>query len=223
MSDLEKLSKRLDYKFHDLSLLEIALTHRSANRNHYERMEFLGDAVLNLVISDTLYQEFPEAAEGQLSRLRASLVKGDNLSKHAKELELGDYLRLGSGELKSGGFRRKSILADVFESIIGAIYLDSGFENARAFILRIFEQQLEAVDLSMNLKDPKTQLQELLQAKGYELPTYEIQSTSGKAHNQTFEVSCEVALLPAPVIGTGSSRRKAEQAAAKQVLDMLNA
>lgn len=222
MSELINLSKRLGHSFKDLSLLETAVTHRSANRNHYERMEFLGDAVLNMVISDTLYNKFPEAAEGQLSRLRASLVKGDNLSKHAKTLELGEYLRLGSGELKSGGFRRKSILADVFESIIGAIYLDSGFDRARQFILDIFAQQIDAVDLSQNLKDPKTQLQEYLQAKGYELPVYEIQSTSGKAHNQTFEVSCEIELLPAPVVGSGTSRRKAEQAAAKQVLDMLN-
>ena len=222
MPELESLSKRLNHHFQDSSLLEAALTHRSANRNHYERMEFLGDAVLNLVISDTLYRQFPEAAEGQLSRLRASLVKGENLSKHAKQLELGEYLRLGSGELKSGGFRRKSILADVFESIIGAIYLDTGLNDARSFILQVFKQQLEAVDLSKNLKDPKTQLQELLQAKGCDLPMYEIQSTTGKAHNQTFQVSCEISLLPAPVVGTGSSRRQAEQAAAKQVLEILN-
>ena len=222
MSELLVLSKRLGHTFKDSSLLEVAITHRSANRNHYERMEFLGDAILNMVVSDTLYKKFPEATEGQLSRLRASLVKGDNLSKHAKQLELGEYLRLGSGELKSGGFRRKSILADVFESIIGAIYLDAGFDVARQFILNIFQQQIAAVDLSQNLKDPKTQLQEFLQAQGHELPTYEIQSTSGKAHNQTFQVSCEVEVLPALVIGTGTSRRKAEQAAAKQVLEMLN-
>ena len=222
MSELLVLSKRLGHTFKDPSLLDVAITHRSANRNHYERMEFLGDAILNLVISDTLYNKFPEASEGQLSRLRASLVKGDNLSKHAKKLELGEYLRLGSGELKSGGFRRKSILADVFESIIGAIYLDAGFDMARQFILKVFEQQIAEVDLSQNLKDPKTQLQEYLQAQGQELPTYEIQSTSGKAHNQTFQVSCEVGLLTAPVIGSGTSRRKAEQAAAKQVLEMLN-
>jgi len=222
MHELETLSKRLNYSFHDPSLLETALTHRSANRNHYERMEFLGDAVLNMVISDSLYQQFPEAAEGQLSRLRASLVKGENLSKHAKHMELGEYLRLGSGELKSGGFRRKSILADVFESIIGAIYLDAGFEAAREFILQVFKQQLDAADLSKNLKDPKTRLQELLQARGCDLPMYEIQSTSGKAHNQIFQVSCEISLLPTPVIGSGSSRRQAEQAAAKQVLDILN-
>ena len=222
MSELEVLSRRLAYTFHDPSFLEIALTHRSAHRGHYERMEFLGDAVLNLVISDNLYIKFSEASEGQLSRLRASLVKGDNLSKHAKALELGNFIRLGSGELKSGGFRRKSILADVFESIIGAIYLDSGFENAKAFILRIFKQQLDAVDLSKNLKDPKTQLQELLQSRGCELPMYEIQSTSGKAHNQTFQVTCEVALLAEPVIGTGTSRRQAEQSAAKQILEILS-
>jgi len=223
MRDLITLSKQLGYTFKDITLLETALTHRSANRRHYERMEFLGDAVLNLVISDVLYNKFQDASEGQLSRLRASLVKGENLSKHAKLLGLGEHLRLGSGELKSGGFRRKSILADVFESIIGAIYLDAGPDQARQYILNIFSQQLANVDLSQNLKDPKTQLQEYLQSKGHELPTYEIQSTSGKAHNQTFQVSCEVELLSAPVIGTGTSRRKAEQEAAKQVLDLLNA
>lgn len=222
MRDFLPLCKRLNYSFNDPSLLEVALTHRSANKHHYERMEFLGDAVLNLVISDELYKRFPDASEGQLSRLRASLVKGDNLSKHAKELELGEYVRLGSGELKSGGYRRKSILADVFESIIGAIYLDNGFEQARQHILTQFSRQLDGVDLSTNLKDPKTRLQELLQAKGCNLPAYEIQCTSGKAHNQTFQVSCEIELLSEPVIGTGSSRRKAEQAAASQVLDMLN-
>ncbi len=222
MHDIASLSKRLGYIFKNSALLEVALTHRSAGRDHYERMEFLGDAVLNLVISDALFQKFPDAAEGQLSRLRASLVKGDNLSKHARQLELGEYLRLGSGELKSGGYRRKSILADVFESIIGAIYLDAGFESARDYILNRFASQIAETSLSADLKDPKTRLQELLQARGCELPSYEIHSTTGKAHNQVFEVKCLIELLPEPVLGSGPSRRKAEQAAAKQVLTLLD-
>ena len=221
MTDIAGLSKQLSYTFNTPSLLVTALTHRSANKNHYERMEFLGDAVLNLVISDQIFVSFPEASEGQLSRLRASLVKGENLSIHAKALKLGDYLQLGSGELKSGGYRRNSILADVFESIIGAIYLDGGFEPARKFILDMFAEQLASTDITKNLKDPKTQLQELLQSQGHELPQYKIEQISGQAHNQTFEVSCQVAMIDELTIGKGTSRRKAEQAAAKQILQKL--
>ncbi len=221
MDDLTTLSKRLAYQFNDLELLNIALTHRSANKNHYERMEFLGDAILNVTITDDLYHRFPKASEGDLSRLRASLVKGDTLSELAKSLALGEYLRLGSGELKSGGFRRNSILADVFESIIGAIYLDGGNECSKKFILEQFDERLNAADITKNLKDPKTRLQELLQAKGCDLPNYEITNTSGQAHNQTFDVTCHVALVPEPTEGTGNSRRKAEQAAAQQMLEIL--
>ncbi len=223
MDDLSILSKRLSYHFKDLELLNTALTHRSANKKHYERMEFLGDAILNVTITDELYHRFPNASEGDLSRLRASLVKGDTLSELAKLLDLGEYLRLGSGELKSGGFRRNSILADVFESIIGAIYLDGGNQASKQFILEQFAERLAQADITKNLKDPKTRLQELLQSKGCELPNYEIKNTSGQAHNQTFDVTCHVSLVPKPTEGSGNSRRKAEQAAAEQMLAILEA
>lgn len=222
MSDHKLLEARLAYQFHNPAFLESALTHRSASRNHYERMEFLGDAVLNLVISSELYHRYPDASEGDLSRLRAHLVKGESLSQVASELSLGDFLRLGSGELKSGGYRRKSILADVLESIIGAIYLDAGFSEAQGFILRVFADRIENVGDVKELKDPKTRLQEFLQAKALPLPNYEVVKTSGQAHNQVFEVSCMVSMLDKPIHGSGSSRRKAEQAAAEKALELLH-
>jgi len=221
MNELLILSKRLAYTFNNLELLNMALTHRSANKNHYERMEFLGDAILNVVITIDLYKRFPQAPEGDLSRLRASLVKGVTLSELAITLELGDFLRLGSGELKSGGFRRNSILADVFESIIGAIYLDGGDEAATEFILSRFAERLSTVDITKNLKDPKTRLQELLQSRGCDLPRYIIANTHGQAHNQTFDVSCSVSITEKPTAGSGNSRRKAEQAAAEKMLEIL--
>jgi len=221
MSDYTVLSKRLSHQFKDPELLATALTHRSANKQHYERMEFLGDAILNLIITDDLYHRFPNATEGKLSRLRASMVKGETLAQLAKHIELGDFLHLGSGELKSGGFRRDSILADVFESIIGAIYLDAGYVPAKQFVLATFKERLEKIDINVDLKDPKTRLQELLQAKGCDLPVYEILSTTGQAHNQMFKVSCQVALSDSPAEGSGNSRRKAEQEAAKQMLEKL--
>ena len=184
-------------------------------------MEFLGDAILNLIITDDLYNRFPDATEGNLSRLRASMVKGETLSQIAKSLELGEFLRLGSGELKSGGFRRESILADVFESIIGAIYLDQGYEYAQKFVLSMFEERLTNADVNVDLKDPKTRLQELLQSRGSELPIYEILSTHGKAHNQTFKVACHVSISERSTQATGNSRRKAEQGAAKLMLEQL--
>ena len=221
MPDYSVLCKRLAYEFKDPVLLETALTHRSANKKHYERMEFLGDAILNLIITDDLYHRFPDASEGKLSRLRATMVKGETLSKLAQSLELGDFLNLGSGELKSGGFRRKSILADVFESIIGAIYLDQGYDAAKSFVLKMFHERLNSADININLKDPKTRLQEFLQSKGQDLPVYEILTTHGKAHNQTFEVACHVPLAEKITKGTGNSRRKAEQIAAEQMLQQL--
>ncbi|MEJ2362615.1 MAG: ribonuclease III [Gammaproteobacteria bacterium] len=222
MSDTQRLEARLGYHFQDIALLETALTHRSASKCHYERMEFLGDAVLNLVISTDLYRRFPQAREGELSRLRAHLVKGESLSIIAGELSLGEFLRLGSGELKSGGYRRNSILADALESIIGAIYLDAGFEQTREFILRVFANWLDSVGQVKELKDPKTRLQEYLQARSLPLPVYDVVKTSGQAHKQTFEVSCQVTLLDKPVIASGNSRRKAEQAAAQQILELLD-
>ena len=223
MSDHKLLADRLGYTFNNPSYLETALTHRSAGKNHYERMEFLGDAVLSFVISSEIYTLFPQASEGELSRLRAHLVKGESLSTIASDLGLGDFLQLGSGELKSGGFRRKSILADALESIIGAIYLDAGFTAAQEFILHIFKDKLAKVGEVKELKDPKTRLQEYMQAKALALPRYEVVKTTGQAHNQTFEVSCSVSILDKPVHGTGNSRRTAEQVAAEQVLELINA
>ena len=221
MSDYSVLCKRLSYQFKTPELLVTALTHRSATKQHYERMEFLGDAILNLIITDDLYHRFSDATEGKLSRLRASMVKGETLAQVAKVIALGDFLHLGSGELKSGGFRRDSILADVFESIIGAIYLDGGYESARQFVLSMFKERLDKIDINVDLKDPKTRLQELLQARGCDLPVYEILSTTGQAHNQSFDVSCHVSLTEKPAQGIGNSRRKAEQEAAKQMLEQL--
>jgi len=222
MKDLVALEKKIGYQFSNHTYLENALTHRSADKHHYERLEFLGDAILNFVISEELYTSYPEATEGELSRLRAHLVKGDTLAELALTLQLSDYLRLGSGELKSGGFRRKSILADVMESIMGAIFLDGGIEPVRQFILAIYQQKLSGVDINRNLKDPKTRLQEFMQAMGQPLPEYEIIATAGKAHKQTFSVACQVSLLTESVTATGTSRRKAEQAAANKVLQQLD-
>lgn len=221
MPELKKLCHSISYDFNDISYLQTALTHRSANKRHYERLEFLGDSILSFVISSELYRRFPKAREGQLSRMRASLVKGDTLAVLAKDLNLGDYLILGSGELKSGGFRRSSILADCLEAIIGAIYLDGGTEAARTFILNVFDTKLDNASPDVNLKDPKTQLQEYLQANGQELPVYEITETKGQAHNQVFYIECQVGLLEQPVTAKGTSRRKAEQTAARKVLDMI--
>lgn len=220
-TDTNRLYKVLDYSFKDESLLTTALTHRSANSTHNERFEFLGDAVLGLVITTYIYQNFPEANEGELSRLRASLVKGATLSKIAKEISLGDWLLLGSGELKSGGFRRDSILADALEAIFGSIYLDGGFESVQRVILRLFEPRLQDVDPASLRKDPKTELQEHLQAKGLSLPKYKVLKTSGKAHQQTFKVECDIQAYDFITTGEGLSRRKAEQDAAKRALDLI--
>lgn len=222
MSDLAKVSRALGYEFASPEFLETALTHRSVGSVNNERLEFLGDAVLSFVISASLYERFPQADEGRLSRLRAALVKGETLTEIARQLELGNYLRLGPGEMKSGGHRRASILADAVEALIGAVYLDAGIEPARELILRLygerFEQDLPGAE---QLKDPKTRLQEWLQGRRESLPVYEVVSVSGEAHDQTFVVTCTVAGLPAPTTGTGASRRKAEQDAADEALRQL--
>jgi ribonuclease-3 len=188
---------------------------------NYERLEFLGDAILSFVIADYLYTNYPGADEGELSRYRASLVKGETLAELASNMELGEYLNLGPGELKSGGFRRKSILADSLEAIMGAIYLDGGIEPARKFILSLYPKRLEAMLSADVLKDPKTRLQEYLQSRRLALPVYETKAVHGEAHNQTFEIVCLVEGLNEPVLGTGSSRRKAEQDAAQQMLEKI--
>ena len=221
MHNLEKLCRKLGYEFQQPELLERALTHRSYSARNNERMEFLGDAVLGYLISDELYRQFPEASEGELSRLRASLVRGDTLASIATDLELGEYLNLGSGELKSGGHRRRSILADAFEAVIGAVYLDSNINEAGELVRRFFSERVSRLDPRTLKKDPKTRLQEFLQARGDELPEYEVIATEGKAHEQRFRVECRISGLGESVIAEGSSRRKAEQAAAEKILQTL--
>lgn len=218
MTTLDAFRAKLGYTFREPALLDCALTHRSADRLHNERLEFLGDAVLNLVISHVLYQRFPDADEGDLSRLRARLVNGESLGNIAATLDLGNQIKLGGGELKSGGFRRRSIMADAVEAIIGAIFLDGGMPAAETFILKLYQSALDASRIDASLKDPKTQLQEWLQAHGKPLPVYQVIEISGKQHNQSFVVSCQTETIPESVRGHGSSRRKAEQAAAQQML-----
>jgi ribonuclease-3 len=218
---LETLATKFAYQFSNENLLEDALTHRSKGSVNNERLEFLGDAILGVVIAEALYRRFPKATEGELSRFRAALVKKETLAELAREFSLGDYLRLGPGELKSGGFRRDSILADAMEAVIGAIFLDSDMLNARDFVLRCFEGRLENLSEDQAFKDPKTRLQEYLQARRLDLPTYEVVATHGSEHAQTFEVHCRIPGLAEPVVGRGTSRRKAEQAAAKQALSCL--
>ena len=198
-----------------------ALTHRSYGRDHNERLEFLGDSLLNAIIAEDLFKRFPDQAEGQLSRMRASLVKGDTLADMAREFDVGDCLLLGEGELKSGGFRRSSLLADALEAIIAGIYLDSDFNTCRNCVLRWFESRLEKVSLASAKKDPKSELQELLQGKGLPLPEYDIKTVQGAAHAQIFTVVCRVALLDDAVTTQGASRRGAEKAAAAEVLKRL--
>lgn len=216
-----RLCKKISYNFSDASLLIEAITHRSKHSLNNERLEFLGDSVLGYVISSELFQRFPEAREGQLTRGRAALVKGETLAELALEMELGDHLLLGPGELKSGGHRRKSILADAMEAIIGAIYLDGGLEAAKQHIIRVYSTKLENLSLDDVGKDPKTQLQEYLQARKHPLPDYEVIATSGSDHDQIFKVSCNISVIPESITGTGRSRRKAEQDAAARVLKLL--
>jgi ribonuclease-3 len=214
------LEKTLDYRFSDVGLFEQALTHRSAPGNSNERLEFLGDAVLDVVVSEALFHARPDAAEGDLSRLRASLVRDTSLAELAGNLGLGAYLILGSGERKAGGHRRDSILADALEALFGAVYLDSGFDTATDFVRRTFGDRLEEFPHVDDLRDPKTQLQEWLQARGRGLPDYELVNVSGKAHQQRFEVHCTVPDRDA-TIGTGTSRRSAEQQSAERMLVQL--
>jgi ribonuclease-3 len=217
------LRDALGYECRDPALLEAALTHRSAGGAHNERLEFLGDAVLNCVVARLVFREFASANEGDLSRFRASLVSGEALAVVAAEIDLGHHVRLGSGELKSGGFRRKSILADALEALFGAIYLDGGFEAAATVIERLFIARLDRLPSAAELKDPKTRLQELVQAQALPLPVYVVESVSGEAHSQTFQVVCSVDSLGLKATGIGPSRRRAEQAAANEILMRLSA
>ena len=209
---------KLGYEPRDAALFAAALTHRSASGRNNERLELLGDAVLNLVIARHLFQAFPEASEGDLSRLRARVVSAEPLAIVAAGIGLGDALHLGSGELKTGGFRRESILADALEAVCGALFLDGGLEAAQRVIERLFEERIASLPAPSSLKDAKTRLQEYLQSRGYALPRYLIERTEGEAHAQTFHVLCDVTDLGLQAQGSGSSRRRAEQEAAEKIL-----
>lgn len=213
---------RLGYQFNDPQLLALALTHRSVSRRHNnERLEFLGDAQLGQIISTTLFNQFSDAAEGQLTRMRASLVRGQTLALVARELSLGEYLSLGGGELKSGGFRRESILADALEAVIGAVFLDGGEQRCRDVVLDLFAPRLRTITPQSAQKDAKTRLQEWLQARKFELPAYQVVSVEGQAPKQTFEIQCELAHMQETFSARGASRRKAEQHAALLALEWL--
>jgi ribonuclease-3 len=216
------LCNALGYTFSERSWLDTALTHRSVGTPNNERLEFLGDALLNFIIADELFKRFPQASEGQLSRLRANLVKGESLAVIARGLNLGESLNLGSGELKTGGHRRASILAGAMEAVIGAVYRDGGMKACRRIVTTVFKDRLENISPSQNLKDPKTRLQELLQAQRRPVPTYHVASVEGQAHTQLFHVEC-VYDGDATTVGEGSTRRKAEQDAAQKALDRLAA
>ena len=218
---LERLQSVLGYQYQDSSLLQQALTHRSAYHKHNERLEFLGDSVLGFIISDALFRQFPDVPEGDLSRMRATLVKGLTLAELAREFELSESLILGPGELKSGGFRRDSILADTVEALIGAMYLDSDMETARERVLSWYATRLAAIKPGIGQKDAKTQLQEWLQGRKQELPHYQVVEVKGEAHNQEFTIHCTITGLDTPVLGKGTSRRKAEQKAAQKALELL--
>ena len=223
MTPFEKLQNIIHYRFNNESLLETALIHRSFSKNHNnERLEFLGDSVLGVVISTHLYNRLENASEGELSRIRASLVKEEALAMVARDINLGEYIRLGSGELKSGGFRRASILSDAMEALFGAIYLDGGFEQCEKTILFLYQEYLVTLPSPVDLKDPKTTLQELLQSRKIDLPVYEVVKTEGKSHNQTFIVDCRVDSLNITTQGKGTSRKKAEQMAASLVLKKVS-
>lgn len=217
----ELLAKKLGLTFHDPGLLTVALTHRSVGAKNNERLEYLGDSVLGFVIAQKLYESFPEAGEGVLSRLRASLVNQNSLAELARQHNLGEYLILGSGELKSGGFRRDSILSDALEAIMGALVEDQGVEACRNWILELFAGKLAELKADDWVKDPKTRLQELMQAKRKPLPIYELVAMSGVDHAQTFEVRCKVAATDQVSQASGISRKKAEQAAAEKMLNLL--
>lgn len=215
------LFESLAYEPSDLALFETALTHRSADGVNNERLEFLGDAILGLISAQHLFERFADADEGTLSRLRASVVSGESLAQLAAAVGLGELLVLGPGELKTGGFRRESILADALEALCGALYLDSGLDVARVAVLRLLAPALQALSLPAELKDPKTRLQELLQARGLPLPRYSVESIAGELHAQVFRVTCEVEPMAARATASGSSRRRAEQGAAARVLEQI--
>jgi ribonuclease-3 len=216
------LKRSLDYDFENIQLLEQALTHRSADGANNERLEFLGDAVLDVVISEAVYRQRPDASEGVLSRLRSSLVKDTTLAELSTDLGMGDHLILGSGEKKSGGHRRASILADALEAIFGAVYLDSGFDEARRIIHNAYSSRLVEIPDSAGRRDPKTRLQELVQSRKIALPEYHVDNVDGKDHKQVFTVRCTIDELDACTTGQGRTRRDAEQESAARMLAVLD-
>ncbi len=218
----EELAKKLGLRFNDPGLFKRALTHRSADSRNNERLEFLGDSVLGFVVAESLCEKFAEADEGVLSRLRSILVNQSALAQLARQLNLGDYLILGSGELKSGGYRRDSILSDAMEAIMGAILKDQGMDVARNWILDLFAESIERLSLENWQKDPKTRLQELMQGRGLELPAYLLLSQDGQPHDQYFHVECRIQLMSLTAQGEGTSRKKAEQQAAENMLAKLS-
>ncbi len=216
-----QLMRRVNHTFIDIKLLQAAITHRSTGVTNNERLEFLGDSILNFVIAAELYQRFPKAREGDLTRLRALLVREETLAQIAKELGIGEHLSLGIGEQKSGGYQRESILADALEAIIGAIYLDDCLEKSRQCVLTWFESRLNALVPGVSQKDAKTRLQEYLQARHLALPEYQVKEIMGDAHNPIFQVHCSISVLKEPLLGTANTRRKAEQNAAEAALEAL--
>lgn len=223
MPNTQILLDRLGYQFKDEKLLVEALSHRSSGSCNYERLEFLGDGFLNFTIATELFHQRSDEDEGALSRLRASLVRESTLAEIARELSLGDFLNMGVGELRSGGFKRDSILSDVVESLIGAVFIEAGYEVARELVLRLYGNRIETLPPSAQLKDPKTRLQEQLQGQGFERPTYDVIKTTGKAHEMSFTVRCKLQEPAIHVTATATSRRKAEQAAAQMLLEKLKA
>ena len=223
MSRASRLEARIGHRFKSSALLEQALTHRSFGSSHNERLEFLGDGVLDCVVAEELYARFPELPEGALSRLRANLVRQASLAGVARAIGLSGFMKLGEGELASGGAERPSILADGLEAVYGAVFLDGGYGAARATILHTLGEALGRLDAAAPAKDPKTRLQELLQGRRNKLPEYRVVATKGAAHKQTFEVECTVAELDLRATGSGSSRREAEQKAAEGLLRQLGA
>lgn len=221
MSKTDSLCRKLNYKFQNSALLKQALTHCSAGNENNERLEFLGDSLLNLIITEALYHKFPFETEGKLSRLRATLVKGETLAKIAKDINIGDYLYLGQGELKSGGFRRESILADALEAIFAAIHLDGGIAECKKVILYLYTSRLDDTNLVNNLKDPKTQLQEFLQSNKLPLPIYTLTKTIEKNNEQIFCVTCTIPDKNLIAKGSGANRKKAEQIAAEIILNKM--
>ncbi|MPQ75656.1 ribonuclease III [Hydrogenovibrio sp. JE_KL2] len=218
---LKRLAKALGYDYQDMGYLEKALTHRSVGAKNNERLEFLGDSLVNFMIADALFHQFEKISEGDLSRIRAFLVKGETLAKIGKEYQLSEYLMLGPGELKSGGYRRESIIADAVEAIIASVYEDGGLEPCRDLVSRLYKKRLEELEPEKVGKDPKTRLQEFLQSHHQQLPEYSVISVNGPAHAQEFIVSCYVAQLNRKFEATATNRRKAEQLAAEQALDVL--